>query len=325
MAAGAIYTPQVLQLSGVGDAQTLKELNITQVINAPGVGKNFVDRLTWAVAFLALKQEPHFLGYTVAVNTSMGMTFESVGGVDILRYMAIPSLGLLPAKKRTAALRPLMKVLMSDDVAGGLLNHGTSSVGITHNTASRGTIRANAAKDPTKPPVVTANYFNETSDIDMMVATLKALIKAVEQPSLDPFRSRKAFEPPAGLAKAWNSSHVEALRALGVSMDEKTKLPSFLHCLFDEPAESVNFVALPCMPADPATWGEWLQENVLSTYHYFGTAAVGDVVEPSTFQVKGTKGLYVVDAAAIPASTRINPVGTIMSLGHLVGTRLGKQ
>lgn len=325
MAAGAIYTPQLLQLSGIGDAETLKELNIDPVVVSPGVGKNFVDRLTWAVAFASLQKEPHFLGYTVACNSTIGVTFESVGGADVNRFMAIPSLGLVPAKERVSALRPVMDVLMSEYVAGGLLNHLMSAVALLHGTESRGTIRANAAKDPTKAPNVTANYFSAPGDVDKLTTALQALVNIIEQPSLKGFVTNKVFEPPAGYKKVWNSSHVEALRANGVEVDEKTGLPSFLHCLFSEPSESANFIALPCPPQDKAAWGDWLKANVLSTYHYFGTAAVGDVVEPGTFQVKGTKGLYVVDASAIPTAPRINPVGTIMSIGHLVGTRLGKQ
>lgn len=323
MAAGAIYTPQVLQLSGVGDVDALKQLNITPVISAPGVGKNFVDRLTWAVAFASLQTEPHFLGYTVTANSSMGVTFECVGGADVNRYMAIPSLGLVPAKERSAALRPVMEGLMSDAVAGKYLNHLMSAVGLMHETDSRGTILVNADKDATKPPNVTANYFSAPSDEERFVATLKALVNIVGQPALNDFRTNKAFDPPA--ANVWNSSHADVLRAHGVSIDEKTKLPSFLHCLFKEPAESANFVALPCPPADASTWGEWLKANVLSTYHYFGTAAVGDVLEPGTFKVKGSEGLYVIDAAAIPTAPRINPVGTVMSVGHMIGTRLGQQ
>lgn len=325
MAAGAIYTPQLLQLSGVGDVEALKQLNITPVVSAPGVGKNFVDRLTWAVAFASLQKEPHFLGYTVAANSSIGVTFESVGGVDIDRYMAIPSLGLLPAKQRSPALRPVMEALMSDAVAGKMLNHLMSAVGLMHGTDSRGTILANAEKDATKAPIVTANYFSDPGDEKKLTTTLQALVDIIQQPSLNGFRTKKVFEPPADYANVWNSSYVNTLRAHGVSIDEKTKLPSFLHCLFKEPSESVPFVALPCPPADKSTWGEWLKENVLSTYHYFGTAAVGDVLEPGSFKVKGAEGLYVIDAAAIPTAPRINPVGTVMSVGHMVGTRLGKQ
>merc|ERR1719203_2324575 len=49
MAAGAIYTPQLLQISGVGDPALLSRLGVPQVVNLPAVGQNFVDRLTWSL------------------------------------------------------------------------------------------------------------------------------------------------------------------------------------------------------------------------------------------------------------------------------------
>jgi choline dehydrogenase len=45
LSGGAINTPQLLQLSGVGDAQHLKSLGINPVVNLPGVGENLQDHL----------------------------------------------------------------------------------------------------------------------------------------------------------------------------------------------------------------------------------------------------------------------------------------
>ncbi|KAK1756614.1 oxygen-dependent choline dehydrogenase [Echria macrotheca] len=46
LAAGAVHTPQILQLSGIGPADLLKSLNITVVKDLPGVGANFQDHPT---------------------------------------------------------------------------------------------------------------------------------------------------------------------------------------------------------------------------------------------------------------------------------------
>ena len=45
LAAGAIHTPQILQLSGIGDPAMLSKLNISTVANVPGVGRNLQDHL----------------------------------------------------------------------------------------------------------------------------------------------------------------------------------------------------------------------------------------------------------------------------------------
>lgn len=51
MAAGAVHTPQILQLSGVGDAAYLKRLGIKSIVNLPGVGQNLQDHLVLKVTY----------------------------------------------------------------------------------------------------------------------------------------------------------------------------------------------------------------------------------------------------------------------------------
>ncbi|KAL6355329.1 hypothetical protein LRP88_10915 [Fusarium phalaenopsidis] len=49
IAAGAIHSPQILQVSGIGDSALLSSINITTVVDLPGVGQNFHDHVLLAV------------------------------------------------------------------------------------------------------------------------------------------------------------------------------------------------------------------------------------------------------------------------------------
>ena len=51
LAAGAVHSPQVLQLSGVGPKKLLSDLGIKQVLDLPGVGYNFQDQPSFYLVF----------------------------------------------------------------------------------------------------------------------------------------------------------------------------------------------------------------------------------------------------------------------------------
>ena len=51
IAAGSVHTPQILQLSGIGDTAHLKGLGIETVSNLPGVGRNLQDHLVLKVNY----------------------------------------------------------------------------------------------------------------------------------------------------------------------------------------------------------------------------------------------------------------------------------
>ena len=43
LAAGAVHTPQILQLSGIGEKALLERLGLPVLIDLPGVGQNYQD------------------------------------------------------------------------------------------------------------------------------------------------------------------------------------------------------------------------------------------------------------------------------------------
>jgi choline dehydrogenase-like flavoprotein len=53
LAAGALHTPQILQLSGIGDPDHLSTLGIKSVADLPGVGANYQDHPLFATAHIS--------------------------------------------------------------------------------------------------------------------------------------------------------------------------------------------------------------------------------------------------------------------------------
>jgi choline dehydrogenase-like flavoprotein len=50
LAAGALHTPQILELSGMGDGRVLSNFGIKTVVDLPGVGANYQDHLLLVTA-----------------------------------------------------------------------------------------------------------------------------------------------------------------------------------------------------------------------------------------------------------------------------------
>lgn len=72
---------------------------------------------------------------------------------------------------------------------------------------------------------------------------------------------------------------------------------------------------------DDKAIGKLVKEQIFAAHHLAGSAAIGSVVNGSTFQVLGVLGLYAVDGSVLPTTPRANPMATIMALGHLAGLR----
>jgi choline dehydrogenase-like flavoprotein len=64
--------------------------------------------------------------------------------------------------------------------------------------------------------------------------------------------------------------------------------------------------------------GKLMRDFNDGSHHMAGTARIGSVID-TKFKVMGTTGLYVVDGSALPRTTRVNPMATIMGLGRLAG------
>jgi choline dehydrogenase-like flavoprotein len=52
---GTFKTPQILELSGIGDRNLLKQFGIETLIDLPGVGENLIDQTYTLIDFVAKK------------------------------------------------------------------------------------------------------------------------------------------------------------------------------------------------------------------------------------------------------------------------------
>ncbi|MCX4911144.1 GMC family oxidoreductase [Streptomyces sp. NBC_00878] len=167
LAAGAIGSPQLLMLSGIGPADHLRETGIEVLADLPGVGGNLHDHVTSYVVHTSDQQPPS--GPTAEVQV---LTRSSAG--------VAPDLLLLFAG---AALRPRWT---------GADPGGHSILFSLMDPSSRGTLRLRSA-DPAAPPLMDPAYLSDDRDLDRLVVGLRLARELGGTKALAPWRTGESF------------------------------------------------------------------------------------------------------------------------------------
>ncbi|MFN9849275.1 MAG: GMC family oxidoreductase [Alphaproteobacteria bacterium] len=192
LAGGAINSPQLLQLSGIGPGDLLRDHGIEVIADLPGVGENLQDHYVMAVTY-------RLKAGTVSVNElTKGPRF--VG--EVLKY-AFQRKGLLTlSAAHVAAFCKSRPDLAGPDIQFHILPASQnlekavtegkmeldSAPGLTIapcqvRPESRGTIRIKSA-DPTVYPAIAPNYLADPLDQEVAVAGLKWGRRIASQPAL---------------------------------------------------------------------------------------------------------------------------------------------
>ena len=175
LCAGAIQSPQLLQLSGVGPAKLLQELNIPLIQDLPGVGENLQDHLQYRLIYE--------LNQPISTNDQLRSIFGKVKmGLDWLLFRGGPlSIGInqggLFTKVMPTSTRPDIQFhlgTLSADMAGGTVHpfSGFTMSVCQLRPESRGSVRIQSP-DPLVPPRIVANYLDTQYDRDISIAAIK--------------------------------------------------------------------------------------------------------------------------------------------------------
>ena len=211
LSAGSIGSPHILQLSGIGKAETLKEAGIEQHHELPGVGENLQDHLEFYFQFKCLKPislngkidplNKLLIGMRWILNKSgLGATnhFESCGFIRSKASLEWPDLQyhFLPAAMRY-------------DGKEAFAGHGFQ-VHIGHNKPkSRGAVKV-ISNDPHAAPQIQFNYLAHQDDIEGFRACVRLTREIINQPGLDEYRGEE-IQP--GLAIQTNEEIDEFVRS----------------------------------------------------------------------------------------------------------------
>jgi len=215
LCAGALQSPQILQLSGIGSTEVLKEHGIPVVVNSPEVGENLQDhyqirlllKLTQKISLNDDVRNPIKLakmGFDWLLKGRGPLTVGAgqVGGGACTEY-ASPG-------------RPDIQfnvMPLSVDKPGAPLHRYsgfTASFWQCH-PESRGTAHIQSP-NPSKQPKIAPNYLSTKLDQNVMVAGVKLLRNIHSQPA---FRHLWNEETVIGKDRQSDSEILEAIRTMG--------------------------------------------------------------------------------------------------------------
>jgi len=188
LSAGALESPRLLQLSGVGDAGHLKSVGIQPVAHNAGVGLNMREHLLymaqWRMKDWRHSQNRAFRGWRLGVNAAKYMLAKR----GLLGIGPYPVGGFY--RTRQDAARADAQFMMCpttlDFAAGGMTMERHPGVqlfsyGLRPN--SQGHVRI-TCPDPDVPAHVDANYLADADDRRIAIASMRFMRRVMEQPAM---------------------------------------------------------------------------------------------------------------------------------------------
>jgi choline dehydrogenase len=287
LSAGAVHSPQVLMLSGIGPQEHLKEHGIPVVKHMPGVGQSLMDHLFVPLVYKTkpgtsvndVDTIPTVIPEAIKILSGFGVSKLQSNIGEAGAFFRVPA-GTDPQLLKDPKLKdaasssnaPHLEIIFG---AGAFIEHGAwkprgdyvSLVTILLNPLSRGEIRLKSAK-PSDAPLIEARYLTHDVDTETLVDGVLATMNIARQPALrriivEENNNQGLFLPdsttPNGMGQEWTRDKVRA----------------------------------------------WVRESGETLYHPTSTCKMGLRSDPMAVvdtqcKVYGIQGLRVVDASVFP-------------------------
>jgi choline dehydrogenase len=218
VSAGALNTPKLLQLSGIGPASHLRSLGIDVRVDSPEVGQNMREHLlTWLQYWLKDGRDSTntaFAGWPLVMNTIRYTLLRTgvlaTGSSDLAAFV----------RTRPELDRPDAQVMVdpysldfTSQTMGFDRRPGMQFYVYPMRPESRGSVLARSS-NPDDPPVIRANYLATEADRATVVAAFRFVRRLASQPALARFI---AEEKTPGAAVQTDDEILDVFRTRGQS------------------------------------------------------------------------------------------------------------
>jgi len=199
LSGGAINSPQILQLSGVGEATSLQALGIEVVQDLPGVGEHLQDHLEVYIQYACTQpvsmqpaatqkwRRPFIGAEWLFLRRGPGATnhFEGGGFARSNEDVAYPNL-----------MFHFLPLAIRYDGSAGAAGHGYQvHIGPMYSDA-RGSVRI-VATDPSVHPALRFNYLSTAQDRREWVEAIRVARRILTQPAFDPYNGGETSPGPS--------------------------------------------------------------------------------------------------------------------------------
>lgn len=187
LCAGALQSPQILMLSGIGPKAHLLEHRIVPVHDLPGVGQNLHDHVD-VVQMVNAPQAKESIAITPGgiARLLRGIFEWRKQRTGVLTSNAAEAGGFLKSSPQEAT-----PDLQLHFVVAKLVNHGRTTV-VGHGYSchvcllrpkSRGSLKL-ASSNPQDAPLIDPNFLGEREDMDRMIKGFRIMRNLLQQPAL---------------------------------------------------------------------------------------------------------------------------------------------
>ena len=283
LSAGAVNSPQILMLSGIGPAEHLIKHKIKVISDLPGVGRNLMDHIYPSIHFYT--HDKVTLVQHRVINPVTLLTYIAAARGPLTSLGAIEGIAFIHTKfSNTTDWPDLQLQFISGGPSSDMGGHIRKAMGFTEEfwekvykpllqydsfsfypillrPKSRGWIKLRS-NNPLDPPVINPRYLTDERDVHTLVDGMKFCVKIGFTPAYQKFN-----------AKIYETVYPGCEQYLPLYSDE------YLACM--------------------------LRTYTQTIYHPAGTCKMGNPLDPTTvvdpeLKVKGVHGLRVVDASIMP-------------------------
>jgi choline dehydrogenase len=211
LSGGAINSPQLLQLSGIGDPRDLSPHGVTPLHALAGVGQNLKDHI--AIAVKQRITEPHSLlgslkPWAMARALGQYLLFRSgptaTGALEAWAHLKTDAAERYPDLQVYS-----VPILYNDHGRDIIPEEGCMAVMNGSRPKSTGTVRI-ASADPTVHPAIDPRYFSVADDLRVLRDGIRMMRELIRQPAYDAFRGTEYAPGAAATSDADLDAYIAA-------------------------------------------------------------------------------------------------------------------